>query len=106
MLLDLKKGIQLVLTGVQVNAELLECFGRVNVEQLYENNTDKLLEVLYIFPLTSEVQLLASQSTLMGRGVYVAYLKVSTPRRVNTKKLSKTKKLLPILKSKEAALTG
>ena len=54
MLLDRVKKAQLVLKGVTVNVDLLECFGRTTVEQLYENDTHDLLEVDYLFPLTKD----------------------------------------------------
>jgi hypothetical protein len=53
MLLDIKKNMHLVLTGVKISADLLECFGKIHVTQTYENNTKDLLEVVYIFPLTN-----------------------------------------------------
>lgn len=75
MLLDLKRCVQLLLTGVQVNAKLLECFGEVNVEQTYENNTNELLEVVYMFPLSSADSITGFSISIDGKRNLIGVLK-------------------------------
>lgn len=75
MLFDINKNIQMLLTGVQVNANLLECFGKVDVSQTYENNTHELLEVDYIFPLSSGDSIVDFSINIAGKRTLVGVLK-------------------------------
>lgn len=75
MFLDLSKNLQLLLKDVSVNANLLECFGRVDVEQTYENNTKELLEVVYIFPLATGDSLTGFSICIDGKRTLIGVLK-------------------------------